>query len=570
MFGMIILTTIDIRNSVLILKDNLYGDCQPLEDFIISQILVPNESAIKFKLAEYNNEHHPKKITWIPTKSKSSRSANLSWKSTLSWTYEYPLREINAVDFGYFKITGSLFHDQNLIYKILLRTGLLLLFCSLVIIILYPLSKSIPNQMFIEPINNLLKLLVEMKSDNVDQRAVIRPLETSELNEIRDKILSLLTIAEMHSREIALGELAIQVAHDIRSPIAAFDILINDKNPLSDEKKVILRNAAKRINDIANNLLSQYKPEVGKDSQLRKPVLIVDIVNSILSEMHVIFVEHAVNVTLEIDDNSYSAFAEISSIELKRIFANILNNSIDSINNNGEILVTVNSITGSINIMIKDNGCGLPSNLVRKVGKKGFTFGKPNGSGIGLYHAMNYLKCCNGNLVLSSTPDEGTSVNLTLPLSKPPLWFATDISITCGPNTIIILDDEAFIHQIWHERFRTLEEQHTFVFTIENHYKSHEFLKQHQTKCKNSDTVYLIDYFLLGEELNGLELIIKMGIQAQAYLVTSSYDEPSIIAKAEAFGVKIIPKCYAIKVPIVQVETRSQFLFNSITNTLIA
>ncbi|WP_243753457.1 hypothetical protein [Legionella longbeachae] len=49
------------------------------------------------------------------------------------------------------------------------------------------------------------------------------------------------------------------VAHDIRSPLAAINTALSDVTSIPENKRIMIRNAAKRINDIANNLLLQSK-----------------------------------------------------------------------------------------------------------------------------------------------------------------------------------------------------------------------------------------------------------------------------------------------------------------------
>ncbi len=60
-------------------------------------------------------------------------------------------------------------------------------------------------------------------------------------------------------REKALVEVARQVAHDIRSPLAALDAVLKDISNLPEEYRVVVRGAAGRIRDIANDLLGKRR-----------------------------------------------------------------------------------------------------------------------------------------------------------------------------------------------------------------------------------------------------------------------------------------------------------------------
>ena len=65
--------------------------------------------------------------------------------------------------------------------------------------------------------------------------------------------------AEQMKRSSALNELASQVAHDIRSPLAALDSVVNRLAQLPEQERVFMRSAINRIKDIANNLLQKNR-----------------------------------------------------------------------------------------------------------------------------------------------------------------------------------------------------------------------------------------------------------------------------------------------------------------------
>ena len=59
--------------------------------------------------------------------------------------------------------------------------------------------------------------------------------------------------------EAVLGRMASQVSHDIRSPLSALTMLINQLTDVPEDKRTLIRSSFNRINDIANTLLEKSK-----------------------------------------------------------------------------------------------------------------------------------------------------------------------------------------------------------------------------------------------------------------------------------------------------------------------
>ena len=63
------------------------------------------------------------------------------------------------------------------------------------------------------------------------------------------------------NKKATIAELAFQVSHDIRSPLAALDMAIQTLPELPEESRILIRSSLGRIKDITNNLL-QKNPKI--------------------------------------------------------------------------------------------------------------------------------------------------------------------------------------------------------------------------------------------------------------------------------------------------------------------
>lgn len=381
--------------------------------------------------------------------------------------------------------------------------------------------------------------------------------EIIEISEIRQSLIvfhkKLKTVLD---QEIII-KISSQVAHDIRSPLSALNMMLGSIVDLPEEKRLIIRSATQRINDIANGLIKYGKELSNKNNNVKlknniiEPIMLVAIIDNIISEKRVQFREN-INVDIQGNlNNGYGIFVKINPSDFTRVISNLINNSVEASENSVNILIEIIEEEGYGIVKIIDNGKGIPENIINKLGQKGYSFGKQNtdsGSGLGLYHAKETIENADGKIKISSKIGYGTTVEISLPVVNPPIWFLEKIIINKN-DLILSLDDDQTIHQIWSEKIGT---SHVFKDNL-RHLKFTSISQFLIWYNSNNDEVkyYLVDYEFLGQSENGLNLIERLEINSNSILVTSRYDEVNVQKKAIALGVKILPKSLAAIVPII-------------------
>jgi signal transduction histidine kinase len=353
-------------------------------------------------------------------------------------------------------------------------------------------------------------------------------------------------------------DIALQVSHDIRSPLAALKMAISQLGNISEDSRIILRGAVVRINDIANNLYLENKTQnlnqtVSKSNLSKKSLeLIGPIVDYLVSEKKLVL-KNQYAITLEAELNhSYGLFCEINSSEFKRVLSNLINNSIEAYSDDGKIIIKVESATldnqNYIVVTIQDYGKGIPQEIISKVGIKGFTYGKTNndsGSGLGMSHAFSVIRSYGGKIDIDSNLGFGTTVKIHLPKKEAPSWFVKTIIIKEGTN-VLILDDDENIHQLWRERFKVFNN-----IVIKSFMNVDAFKKAVEAEVRDNDNqLFLIDYNLSQQGLNGIDVIQDLGISEKSILVTNYFEEPEVLAKISSRNLNLIPKTMAEFVPI--------------------
>jgi signal transduction histidine kinase len=341
------------------------------------------------------------------------------------------------------------------------------------------------------------------------------------------------------------ADLAQRVRHDIRSPLGALKIATQDLSPLSDRQAAIIRKATERIHEIASELelIRPTSNQIGPVSTEKQVQSVLPVVQDIIQEKRARLTRGGrLRITPHFSDEAFFLFSEFNASDLKRTISNIIENSIEACDQRGEIEVNIRSGGDTISIEIKDNGKGMPSDVLAVVGTKGFTHGKLTGTGLGLYYAKRTAEDSGGQLQVKSVEGEGTAVEILLPMAPPPRWYTNQITIPKN-GTIVILDDQESSHLSLRSRLDDLKER-GLEFSIEAFKRPADFLKWHRTQTLNeqSNTLYFFDYDLGRDQQNGLDLAQSLGLKSNAFLMTGHFDLSDIQNKCVVQNLKLVPK----------------------------
>ncbi len=104
---------------------------------------------------------------------------------------------------------------------------------------------------------------------------------------------------------------------------------------------------------------------------------------------------------------------------IRQVFINVIDNALKYTPESGVIGIEVKSDDDNIQIIISDNGCGIPAEHLPKVRDKFYKANQTQrGSGIGLAVVDEIMNLHNGSLDIESTENVGTTVILTFPIEK--------------------------------------------------------------------------------------------------------------------------------------------------------
>ena len=418
-------------------------------------------------------------------------------------------------------------------------------------VIVVLLSNFIGNK-FEEPFRKLSNNIEILMSSSGKKEDVNADFFTEEFIFLQKFLLNMLEInREKDKVKKELGSITAQVAHDIRSPIAALNAVVKEATQIPEQQRIIMRNATQQINDIANNLLAKYRTRSDaslheeNNGSLDTPEVIAVLLDSIISEKRVQYKHLPININLDIETDAHGAFAKIIASDFKRVVSNIINNAVEAISGRGEVTVKLSKSSNFVKLDIKDTGTGMPLELINKVFDGSLISSKKEGSGIGLLSARTLVESWGGALKITSEPGIGTIVHLTFVLLKHASWFASELTFIEN-SKVVILDDDQSIHDVWESRFS--HEIPSAHLQLLHFYQAKELLNYDMSELKSAR--FLCDYELIGQDESGLDVIEQLNLGTAATLVTSRYDDREIRQRSKKLGIKILPKNYAAYVPL--------------------
>ncbi|OGR45093.1 MAG: hypothetical protein A2X35_10045 [Elusimicrobia bacterium GWA2_61_42] len=236
----------------------------------------------------------------------------------------------------------------------------------------------------------------------------------------------------------ATSDLAAQVAHDIRSPLAALGAAAKGLE-LPAEQRKLLEGAVIRMQGIADDLLQRYRAPSAEAAGTKTGIYALrELAAQVIAEKQLQHKDKP-GVKIGFSDASGEARALIEPKELQRLLSNLINNSVEAFAGPGSVEVALSAPDGKVLLEVKDNGKGISPEILAKLGRKGETHGKAGGTGLGLYHARTTAENWGGSFKITSEPGKGTCVALELPRA----------AAQEAPRLAVLLDDDLLVHMNW-------------------------------------------------------------------------------------------------------------------------
>jgi len=221
-------------------------------------------------------------------------------------------------------------------------------------------------------------------------------------------------------RSLAMvGEMAAGAAHELNNPLAVISgraqLLSRDAADEAQRKSgEVIAEHAHKASEIVTELMEFAKPAAPEASAWPLARLLGEVRRDWTTKASL----SANQFNLTISDDVPEVWADASQV--RKLFDEVIRNAVEAKRESAELRLNVNCwfdvADEKVVVRVEDNGVGMtPDVLERAMGP--FFSHRPagRGRGLGLSRAARYAEINGGGIRLSSRPDEGTAVLVSLP-----------------------------------------------------------------------------------------------------------------------------------------------------------
>lgn len=224
------------------------------------------------------------------------------------------------------------------------------------------------------------------------------------------------SLSEMEERKVEIEKerilLFANMAHDLKTPVTSIlgyskalgEGMVEDKEK-QKEYLMTMTSKAMRINELIDRLFEYVKIESPENVLHKTDCDVAEILRNCVADIYTDFEEK--NIGLELNITEQAVIKNVDSLEIGRVFTNILNNALKHTSGGTKVFVEMDK---DGNAVIADTGEKIPENIAANLFKP-FVSGdesrkSSNGSGLGLALAYKIMQKHDGSLLYKS-PYEG-------------------------------------------------------------------------------------------------------------------------------------------------------------------
>lgn len=213
----------------------------------------------------------------------------------------------------------------------------------------------------------------------------------------------------------AAGRLSASIAHEINNPLQSVQNCLHlaGREDLPEEQRSDYFELAKtelnRLMSTVQRMLDFYRPGAITPNEVDLQGILQHVMNLMSKQ----FEKEKILVKVDVAENLPAVVAVGSQIQ--QVLINLLLNSLDAMPAGGEIQIRAHAVKGGVEILVQDNGPGIPDERLPHIFEPFFST-KDGGTGLGLTVSYNIVTAHGGTLELVSNNRPGACFRVYLPI----------------------------------------------------------------------------------------------------------------------------------------------------------
>lgn len=282
--------------------------------------------------------------------------------------------------------------------------------------------------------DSILKPLQEIsavirKADFGKEKIEFQNYSYSELQEITDTLQTMnnqiaKNLENLERERQIRQEFFTNASHELKTPLTSIrgysELLrqhaITDPDQIDHCLDCVLKESdhmTKLINDILTISKLEAKDYIVQKSHIKLKDLLENVLNSLSVQAK------AMNLDIDASCENVTVYANLDHIQ--GILYNLISNAIKYNKPNGKIIIIIKERLDNILIKVMDTGIGISKEDQEKVFQRFYRVDKQRskivaGTGIGLAIVKHIVQFYNGSISLKSKENEGTSIEISLPI----------------------------------------------------------------------------------------------------------------------------------------------------------
>lgn len=332
----------------------------------------------------------------------------------------------------------------------------------------------------------------------------------------------------------ALYDQALQVTHDIRSPVSALWSILPRTEFREKADRELFTECVRRMHQIAEDLLAKYRRQDSNPGFAHLGHAVLQAVAECRAA------ESQRRPTLQVvfpESLEWSACVALDPEVVRRALVILVQNAIEAAEADSPLVEICWKVRGeAVDLWIWHNG---------KLGGKKLT-----SHGLGTRYLQTVFQTAPQPRVVMRGARQWIEVHLILQRKIPDADFADRI-VVAASRPVIVLDDDATVYVRVKDRVGRRSPLHFATGKVE----LEEVLRHSGT-----NGVFLVDFRLAPNEFSGPEVLQQAGVRGPRYLVTSFPEDPGVLVASARWGMPVVAKSTLTEIPFVEQTKATAFV----------